>query len=78
MAYVPRGNSRSALDGAPPDLDWLVVEQELQSQLNDAPYFTDITDIGFYFTTINEILASPYYARGRVRSHPTAQLHKHG
>lgn len=53
----------------PDDLDWIVEEQELQGQLEDAPY---ITDISLYFTTVDEVLASPYYLWGRGGFLPSA------
>ncbi len=44
------------------DLDWIVDQQELQGQLDNAPH---ITDVSLRFTTVEEVIASPYYARGR-------------
>jgi hypothetical protein len=44
------------------DLDWIVEEQELQGQLGNAPH---ITDLSLNFTTVEEVIASPYYLHGR-------------
>ena len=53
----------------PDDLDWIVAEQELQGQLDDAPY---ITDVSLHLTTVDEVLASPWYLWGRGGFLPSA------
>jgi hypothetical protein len=53
----------------PDDLDWYVEEQEYEGQLDNAPY---IIDGSTWFTTVDEVLASPYYVRGRGGFLPSA------